>query len=118
MIVDSLIDLKQAHNAKVYASTVPEDQQEIHSKKFLVEDAPKHLGTIEKLITMYGAGNGHAVGNSLTWADLYIFDVMTSYQKVEHSLLSKFPHIEKVKTTVETTPSIASWLKKRPNTKF
>jgi prostaglandin-H2 D-isomerase / glutathione transferase len=116
VIVDQLIDFKQAYDAKV--DGVPEEQRVINSKKFLVEDAPKHLDKIEELITMCGVGKVHVVGNALTWADLYIFDVMTNYQKVEPNLLSHFPHIEKIRLRVETNPRIASWIEKRPNTKF
>ena len=116
VVVDTLMDLKKAHDSKI--DILPENQQEEHSKKFLVEEGSKFLVNIEKLITQYGDGKGHSVGNSLTWPDLYIFDVMTRFPVKLATFIDKYPHINKVVKETEAHPHVAAWLKKRPVTKW
>ena len=60
---------------------------------------------------------GHCVGNSLTWADLIVFD-STIQGKSQNLMNIKFEHIEKVKKTVEKHPKISAYLKRRPETLF
>lgn len=110
------MDLKKTHDGKV--DHLPENQQQEHSKKFFNEEGPKYLGNLEKLITLYGDGKGHSVGNSLTWSDLYILDVMTRFTDLPPNILNKFPHTDKVIKETETHPRVATWLKKRPVTKW
>jgi hypothetical protein len=80
-------------------------------KSYLENDLNKQFGNIEKLIGLYGK-DGYAVGNSLTWADLAIFDFKL---KAEVSLgsLDQFEHVKKVSEKVESEPHIAEYLKKR-----
>ncbi len=115
VIVDTISDLAQAYYQKVFF--IPKEQQAEAEKKFMVEDAPKHLANIEKLITLYGS-NGHSVGNSVTWADLHMFDVTGIIHSKDAHVLEKFPHILKVRQTVESHPKVAAWLKARPESSF
>ena len=114
-IVDTVLDLGQAYYTKVFF--VPAEQKEEALKKFLAEDALKHLANLEKLIGLYGS-NGHSAGSSLTWADLYVFDVVSLLHEKDGKILEKFPHVAKLKKLVEELPKIAAWLKKRPVTPF
>ena len=82
-------------------------------KKLKGEEMPKHLANFEKLIQAYGK-NGFSVGSSLTWADLSIFDFVTS-QSYD---TAKFPALSKVLKTVQENPKISAYLKTRPVTKF
>jgi len=114
VVVDTLSDLRQAYY-NIFSQ--PKEHQAEAMKKFFAEDAPKHLGNIEKLIGMYGS-NGHSVGNSITWADLFIQDVTHTLHVKDAHVLDKFPHVAKVKQTVESHPKIAAWLKARPENTF
>ena len=59
------------------------------------------------------------MGNSLTWADLMVFDIYSTIQGKSQNLMNiKFEHIEKVKKTVEKHPKISAYLKRRPETLF
>ena len=87
-------------------------------KKFYGEDVPYYLGNIEKLIKMYGCG-GYSVGSSLTYADLYIHEMVKTNILSHDStgeILEQYPHIKKVITTVEANPKISLYLKSRKNT--
>ena len=78
---------------------------------------PKHLANIEKLIQLYGK-NGHSVGDSLTWADLFVFDFASSHTKSIDGFAAKFPGVTQVMQLVENNPKIAAYVKTRPETKF
>jgi len=49
-------------------------KQEI-TKKFLSETLPKYLQNLDVLSKLYGNGGPYFVGNNLTWADLYFYDM-------------------------------------------
>jgi glutathione S-transferase len=115
VIVDTLQDIAQAYYQKVFS--VPKEQQPEATKKFFSEDVPKHLANVEKLVGLYGS-NGHSVGNSVTWADLYLQDVTHMLHLKDAHVLDKFPHVAKVKQTVESHPKVAAWLKARPENAF
>ena len=63
----------------------------------MADQGAKGAANIEKLITMYGS-NGYSVGDSLTWADLLIFEIASSlsFDKPEiryKKLLSSQPEL-------------------------
>ncbi len=86
-------------------------------KKFIAEEAPKILGNLEKLITIYGK-NGFSVGSGLTYADLAVFELTHNYIKAEKTILDKFPSIVKVRKSVEANVKVANYLKNRPESNF
>jgi glutathione S-transferase len=116
VVVDTCKDLLDLYVNKVFKLT--EDQKEGALKIFLAEDVPKHMENLEKLSLLYGT-SGHCVGNSLTWADLMVFDIYSIIQEKSQNLMNiKFEHIEKIKKTVEDHPNISAYLKSRPETPF
>jgi prostaglandin-H2 D-isomerase / glutathione transferase len=72
---------------------------------------------VEKLITMYGS-KGHAVGDSLTWADLLIFDIASALFAKDPSFKEHYPKLLEVHDTVAAHPRIAEYVKNRPVTPF
>ena len=115
VVVDTIIDAQNAYVKHVFS--IAKDQQEAAMVKFLAEEAPKHLALLEKLCGLYGS-SGHTVGNSVTWADIGLFNFTAMLHEKDAHLLDKFPHVAKVKKTVEEHPKIAAWLQKRPQTAF
>jgi glutathione S-transferase len=85
--------------------------------KFLAEDLPKHAGSVEKLVGLYGK-NGYAVGDALTWADLYIFDYFSGYTDKVPDFKTNYPQISKIVEAIRQHPKIAEYLEKRPVTEF
>lgn len=114
-IVDTTSDMINAYVAKVFI--VPEAERPEAIKKFLAEDAGKHLANVEKLIKSYGS-DGHAVGDSLTWADLQIFELGNMMGRYDPNITNSYPEISKVRKTVEEHPKIAAYLKTKPVTHF
>jgi len=125
VIVDTLSDFQSAYRKKVYNGGMTADKDA--AKKFHAEDASKLLENVEKMVAMYGDGNGHSVGKTLTWADLHVFDILgqggwySREEPMDKSLdkyLEKFPHITKVNKACESHPKIAEYLKKRPQSQY
>ena len=86
-------------------------------QRFLNEDAQRGLEKIEKLVQSYGS-NGFAVGESLTWADLFIHETTHSLLNYRGNLLESFCKLRAVKESVEKNERISQYLKKRPETPF
>ena len=113
-IVDTVTDFMTAFS-KVYQ--LPAAEKAEGTKKFMADDAPKYIGNLEKLIKTYGS-NGFSVGNSLTWADLLVFDITSNMQSMDPKALEKSPCILAVRKSVESNAKIAAYLKARPVTQF
>lgn len=113
-IVDTVTDFMTAFS-KVYQ--LPAAEKAEGTKKFMADDAPKYINNLEKLIKTYGS-NGFSVGNSLTWADLLVFDITSNMQSMDSKALEKSPCIQAVRKSVESNAKIAAYLKARPVTQF
>jgi glutathione S-transferase len=86
-------------------------------RRFLREDAPIHFDRLEKLISQYGK-NGFAVGASLTWADLAVFDIASTISELDAKALEKFPRVLGVKKSVEANVRVAEYLRNCPKCDF
>lgn len=86
-------------------------------KRFLAEDAVKGLNNLEKLAKQYG-NKGFSVGNSLTWADLFIHEITFSLMNYKDDLLDNFQVLKQIRNSVESNENIAEYLKNRPVTPF
>lgn len=114
-IVDTVSDLQSGYFQKVFLAK--EEDKDAARKSFLAEDAPNHLGKLEKLITLWGS-NGHSVGSSLKWSDLFIYDVTNALSSMDANLVSKFPAIHGVVKSVEANQKVSEYVKNRPVTPF
>nr|QVK45617.1 glutathione S transferase [Brachionus paranguensis] len=86
-------------------------------RTFLKEQGTKGAQNVEKLVGMYGS-NGYSVGDSLTWADLAIFDVIFSLLSKHPEFSEKFPVLNAVYENVKANPDVAEYVKNRPETPF
>ena len=101
-----------------------EADEEVKKVKFAkyMEDAPKFLDNFEKLLKENGS-NGLLVGDKLTWADIYVYHVLTLIEAVVKKMgqslgCDKYPLSLALIKKVEAIPSIAAWIEKRPKTDF
>lgn len=83
----------------------------------MIEEAPQGLANIEKLAKTYGS-SGHAVGSSLTWADLFIHEIAYSLSNYDADVIKGFSGLKKIIHTVEKNENIAKYLKTRPLTPY
>lgn len=81
------------------------------------DQGAKGAANIEKLISLYGS-NGFSVGDSLTWADLFIFDLTTALLAKNPEFTSQFPLIAGVHATVSKNENVSNYVKSRPVTPF
>jgi hypothetical protein len=75
----------------------------------------KGLEKIEKLIGWYGS-NGFAVGSSLTWADIFLYDISTGFASKVQDASTKYPLYYAVIQNVSNNEKIKSYVAKRPET--
>ena len=83
---------------------------------FLADELPKHLKNVEVLAKLYGNGGSFFVGNQLTWADLFFYDIGQTFLEQDATCLDKFPWLKANRQEVEKHPKIAEYLKNRPKT--
>jgi glutathione S-transferase len=92
-------------------------KQEV-TKKFFTETLPKYLQQLEILNKLYGDGGHYFVGNNLTWADLYFYEMGQKLLELDESVLDSYPWLKQNRAEVEKQPKIAEYLKNRPKTAF
>ena len=95
----------------------PTKQQELIDK-FRTEQLPKHLQNLDALGRLYGNGGPFFVGNNLTWADLFFYDVSESMLQLDGNCLDKYAWLKQNRAEVEKNSKITEYLKNRPKTAF
>lgn len=107
-VVDTCNDLMNSYFPGVFRA----ENYEVAYSKYLNETAPVCLSQLERLVTLYG-NNGFSVGNSLTWSDLFIYEVCSQLLKNNQTILCKYPTVQKVCAQVDTNPRIVEYVKNR-----
>jgi glutathione S-transferase len=115
-VVDTIGDLMAAF-LPVRREEDAAKKQEL-TKKFLTEELPKHLQNLETLAKLYGNGGPFFVGNNLTWADLFFYDIGETLLTIDANGLDKNQWLKNNRAEVEKQPKIAQYLKNRPKTSF
>ena len=87
-------------------------------RKFFTEDLPKHLKNLEVLAKSFSNGGAFFVGNHLTWADLFFYDMGENLLQIDGTALNNFPWLKRNRQEVERNPKIAAYLRSRPQTPF
>ncbi|CAF0935430.1 unnamed protein product [Rotaria sordida] len=83
-------------------------------KKFFADQLPKHLKNLEILGKLYGDGGPFFVGNHLTWADLYFYDILETLLYANENCLNNYAWLKQNRVEVEKQPKVAEYLKNRP----
>lgn len=79
---------------------------------------PFYLPKLEDFIKNYGE-DGYAVGDSLTWADLYLANFMEIWTDNHgKDLIASFPLIAQHMKKILSIPQIKEWNSTRPVSKF
>ena len=111
-VVDTIDDLASAYISKVFQVRDPALKEE-NIKKFKETDIPLHLARIERVIKRYGS-DGYCVGNQLSWADLYLYEVSNYVILLDASQLDAAPGVLASRKQVEAHEKLGSYLKSRP----
>ncbi|CAF3641987.1 unnamed protein product [Rotaria sordida] len=83
-------------------------------KKFFADQLPKHLKNLETLGKLYGDGGPFFVGNHLTWADLYFYDILETLLYANENCLNNYAWLKQNRVEVEKQPKVAEYLNNRP----
>lgn len=82
-------------------------------QEFISTPAPKYLSRLNTL--QYENDGKFLVGKSLTWADIYISNMLVKLEDtVDQGILNGYPHLRKLKEAVFSEPKIKAWVDMRP----
>lgn len=102
-----------------YAVVVEEDAQKKEEKlnELLKTNKTRFLDVFESIVK---SNDGkHLVGNSITWADIYLTHVLQHFQiLLDVNLVKENPSLGSLVVEVLSNPNIKAWMDKRPQTKF
>jgi len=88
-----------------------------NAKKIMGEEGfPKYYGHFAKLLKDNG-NNGHFIGDSITLADLYVYDSMFQVKKVAtYDAAAAYPELKKLYDIVDSNPKIQAYVAQRKDT--
>ncbi len=111
-IHDVIVDLSQ----QLIKVRFEEDEtRKADLKKALQEKHfPRYLGALEKRAS--ASPEGWLWGTKVTWPDFHFYLLVGHLEKQVPDALKSYPALTKLKTSVETLPNIAKWIKERPQT--
>eukprot|EP00455_Lapot_gusevi_P014590 TRINITY_DN172_c0_g3_i3.p1 TRINITY_DN172_c0_g3~~TRINITY_DN172_c0_g3_i3.p1 ORF type:complete len:226 (-),score=90.00 TRINITY_DN172_c0_g3_i3:274-894(-) len=112
-LADSLKDMVLAFTK---FRLLPEDKQEEAKVQFATEVLPLWLTRFEKLLLANNNGQGFAVGDNLTWVDLFLFNYMWMMRTMIPGCLANHPTLNAYTDRIAERPNIAAWLAARPVT--
>ena len=108
-ITDGVEDTRKRYGQLVYGNYVRDvvvrdghrifimfHRQEVEKDQYISDTMPTWLEKFEKLLLSNGGFYGGAkffVGESLTWADILVFDVLNIHVHMEKSALDRFPAV-------------------------
>jgi len=93
----------------------PQKKEELY-QKFKEEHAKPFLDRYEKFLS--DNGSGFFVGQSLTWADIYIYDALLKLKSKDAQAIEQHPKLKAFITAIESRPNIKNWIEKRPVTEM
>ncbi|KIH46024.1 hypothetical protein ANCDUO_23926, partial [Ancylostoma duodenale] len=86
------------------------------TKEVLIPARTKFFGFVTKFLKE--SKSGYLVGNSLTFADLYLAEISAEFFKKIPSIYDGFPEVKAHAEKVRSNPALKKWLETRPETSF
>jgi len=114
MLVDGYDDV-QKHFVPWFQEKDPAKKKELWQKLETEQIAP-FLKLYEKFLV--DNGTGYFVSNSVTWADLYIFETLHRTRDMSPHMFEGHAKLTEFINKIEKEPKIHAWLEKRPKTEF
>ena len=118
--VDAVVDTIQEAVEKFSRIRWEKDEvkKQERLKAFFHDDLPKHFQNLEVLGKSFGNGGAFFVGNHLTLADLYAYDILQNFLEIDANVLNSYPWLQHNRQETEKEPNISAYLKARPVTPF
>jgi len=119
MIVDCIQDSINPVPQFTYAEQDPVKKAE-KKKKYIEEQLPVFLTKLEALLAANNSGNSFFVGDSLTWADLYLIHGFAALDLMAgiHQPFENHPKLKALYERVTQLPRIAAYEAKLPVSEF
>ena len=86
-------------------------------KDFLEKDVDTTADTIENLINLYSKNGNWCTGDNLTYADLFVYEMVAHYFPSEESYIEKYPRLYKIKKNVEENSKVSNYIRKQSGQK-
>jgi glutathione S-transferase len=117
MVVDCIEDAWKPVPAFNHLEQVKKEELK---KKYIEEQLPAFLDKLEALLVSNNGGDGYFVGDSLTWADLYLVRANGALELTVglQSPLSKHPKLNALYQRILSHPNIGPYMAKLPKTEF
>jgi glutathione S-transferase len=116
-ITDFVAEVHDTHHP-ISTGDYYEDQKpeaKARTSAFLTQRVPKFLEYFDGVIGSNPDGNGWAVGASLTYVDLSLFQIAEglayAFPRAMKTLDAQYPHVAKLRDAVRARPNIAAYLK-------
>jgi prostaglandin-H2 D-isomerase / glutathione transferase len=117
-VIETLAEIVDSYVLDVMKTSHEDtNKKEAAASEWLSKTGFEKTVELEKLVAAYGS-NGYSVGNSLTWADLYIFHLVTTLLLQNPKILKACPLISDITSNVHSNERIKNWLSLRPETDF
>ncbi|KAL6736887.1 glutathione S-transferase protein [Ancylostoma duodenale] len=86
------------------------------TKELLLPGREKFFGFMTKFLKE--SKSGYLVGDSLTYADLYLAETSAEFSKKFPTIYDGFPEVKAHAEKVRSNPALKKWIETRPETKF
>ncbi|MNV71608.1 hypothetical protein D3C71_1646360 [compost metagenome] len=90
------------------------DEAKARASEFVINRLPKFLGYFERVLKQNPAQNGHLVGDSLTYVDLSMFQILEglayAFPKAMKHHETRYPGLARLHDMVKNRPRIAAYL--------
>lgn len=83
-------------------------------QKLESETAPHNLKLFDDRLAK--SGSGFIASSGMTWADLYLFNLLEFFGEKRVQILEHFPNVKALDQNIRSNPKIAEYLAKRPVT--
>jgi glutathione S-transferase len=123
-VTDLLLEVHDTHHP-LATHLYYEDQKAAARKRaaaFVAQRMPKFLGYFERVLAANPAGPAHAVGRSLSYVDLSLFQVIAglryAFPRALARLAPAIPHLLTLNERVGRVPNVARYLKSKRRIPF
>jgi glutathione S-transferase len=118
--IDAIVDTQQDINEKFFNKVVFENdkvKKATELEKFIKEDIIKHCENLTKLKNAYSKNEKYFVGDTLSWADLFVYHSIDTLYRFLPEMKDKLENQFKVLfETIESNPNVKKYLNERPET--
>ncbi|MGF6254785.1 glutathione S-transferase [Ensifer sp. LBL] len=115
-ITDFIAEVHDTHHPIATSKYYEDQTQEAKARaaEFVTNRIPKFLGYFERVLAQNPDGNGHAIGNAVTYVDLSLFQVIEglryAFPKAMRHDEVRFPNLIRLHALVKSRPNIAAYL--------